>query len=262
MDIATARALITLNNSFYADHAASFSATRSTPWAGWNQLAEILRACGWSGGRHAVLDLACGNLRFEQFLAEAFPLEPLSFHAVDSCPALASNDVLQNQSIAYHEVDILENACLGIGFLTGMPACDLSACFGFMHHIPGVELRKAVLAALVERTASHGLIALSFWRFMDDERLARKALRADEIARIEGVGTDLKLHIDPTRLDENDHFLGWQSDGDPLRYCHNFPEVEIDELVASVGTLARECARYSADGPSGNLNRYLVLEKL
>ena len=37
---------------------------------------------------------------------------------------------------------------------------------------------------------------------------------------------------------------------------------EINELVASVGTRAREVARYSADALSGTLNRYLVLERL
>ena len=96
---------------------------------------------------------------------------------------------------------------------------------------------------------------MSFWQFMSDDRLSRKADQADSAMRAQG-------RIDMARLDANDHFLGWQTDPSPLRYCHHFDEREIDELVASVGTRAREVARYSADGSSGTLNRYLVLERL
>lgn len=264
MDIATARALNALNNAFYAQHAASFSATRSAPWDGWRQLANLLRECGWRGAgdeARSVLDLACGNLRFEQFLTNEFPSECLSFHAVDSCPTLVPDDALHAQAIAYHECDILEAALNHADPLAGIPACSLSVCFGFMHHIPGAELRYAVLTSLIEHTAPHGLIAPSFWQFMDDERLARKAARADEIARREGLDANPCAHLDLTQLDEHDHFLGWQEDPRPLRYCHHFPDAEIDELVASVGTLVRERTRFAADGPSGTLNRYLILER-
>ena len=96
---------------------------------------------------------------------------------------------------------------------------------------------------------------------MRDERLARKAMQAGALAA-DASSPFATLGIDTSQLEEHDHFLGWQTDPSPLRYCHHFPEAEVDELVASVGTVAREVARYSADGSSGTLNRYLVLEKL
>ena len=43
MDNATAQNLIDLNTRFYAKHAASFSATRSTPWEGWQRVADLAR---------------------------------------------------------------------------------------------------------------------------------------------------------------------------------------------------------------------------
>ena len=138
---------------------------------------------------------------------------------------------------------------------TGIPKCDLAVCFGFMHHVPGFDMRASVLDAIVERTALGGVAIVSFWQFMRDERLARKALVADSAAREAAPSGTFPL-------DENDHFLGWQSDPSPLRYCHHFDESEIDELVASVGTRACEVARYSADGGSGTLNRYLMLERV
>lgn len=327
MDTSTIQALIALNNQFYAQHAASFAATRSAPWHGWSALADLLRErsqrrdtpgetsasnhasakCGISGptapslkkppsSLHAldnrrasvttpiatpgsrpalddtndripehractVLDLACGNLRFEEFLACEFPHACFSFNAVDTCPALASPQTLAQANIRYREIDILQHALAGHRSIDGVPACDLTVCFGFMHHVPSHELRSAVLETLCAHTAPHCLIVVSFWQFMRDERLARKAMRAGALAA-DASSPFAALGIDTSQLEEHDHFLGWQTDPSPLRYCHHFPEAEIDELVASVGTIAREVARYSADGSSGTLNRYLVLEKL
>lgn len=336
MDTSTIRALIELNNEFYARHAESFSATRSAPWDGWGALVRILGERGWelpalpqgtrgeaprcSGRAPAILDLACGNLRFERFLTEALPGSRFEFHAVDSCPALANGAGGEPASCTFHPRDILESLMSGDELIAGVPACRLSVCFGFMHHVPSAELRQKVLDALLGHTAPEGLIVLSFWQFMNDDRLARKAARADEALRMaiaqqagaggaaiesradDALGTarrdieatqldashrDIEaaplgathrgiaeidadiaplgttpLGIDIAQLDENDHFLGWQADPSPLRYCHHFDEREIDDLVASVGTGAREVARYSADGASGTLNRYLVLERL
>lgn len=279
MDTATAQALIALNNRFYAEHAASFSATRSAPWEGWKSVVSLLRArCKTRENereRLRVLDLASGNLRFEKLLARELPDMDFEFHAVDSCPALVNeapgllgtvkgapdslelaDDIPSHPPrFTYHQLDILESLSSGDDGLRPLPPCDLSVSFGFMHHVPSESLRRKVLGTLLGRTAPGGIIVLSFWQFMNDDRLARKARRSD------GLLTD-GPSIDPRQLDPNDHFLGWQSDPSPLRYCHHFDEREIDELVASVGTAARELARYSADGSSGTLNRYLVLERI
>lgn len=257
MDTTTAQALIALNNRFYRDNAASFSATRSAPWEGWKRLGSILREHGWVGAAapqtRPVFDMASGNLRFEHFLSTAFPSIDFEFHAVDNCAALAEHD--QNDRIAcrFRQCDILDTLVSSNAKIPECPLCDLSVSFGFMHHVPSTGLRHRVLEALIERTRVSGLIALSFWQFMNDERLAAKAFRADRA---------LGMDFDISQLEPNDHFLGWQSDPSPLRYCHHFDECEIDELVASVGTKVREVARYSSDGASGTLNRYLMLERL
>lgn len=257
MDTTTAQALIALNNRFYRDNAASFSATRSAPWEGWKRLGSILRECGWVGATapqtRLVFDMASGNLRFEHFLSTAFPSIDFEFHAVDNCAALAEHG--QNDRIAYHfhQCDILDTLVSSNARIPECPPCDLSVSFGFMHHVPSAYLRHRVFEALIEHARVGGLIVLSFWQFMNDTRLAAKALKADEA---------LAMDIDISQLEPNDHFLGWQSDPSPLRYCHHFDECEIDELVASVGTKVREAARYSSDGASGTLNRYLVLERL
>lgn len=291
MDTTTVKALIELNNRFYALHAASFSATRSAPWHGWEQLVEVLHEHGWgnpqTAGAARVLDMACGNLRFEHFLTSAFPSIDFDFHAVDSCPALMASHADLPAACAFHQCDVLAALIEGVDGIPEVPLCDLSVSFGFMHHIPDARLRSDALSELVAHTAPNGLVVVSFWQFMNDERLAKKAARTDETLRaqcsyaagapgaaLNPDGTQRQPSsegtpampaastVDISQLDEHDHFLGWQSDPSPLRYCHHFGEAEIDELVASVGTAVREVTRYSADGASGTLNRYLVLERL
>lgn len=277
MDGHAMRGLIELDNRFYREHAGSFSATRSAPWDGWRELAGFLRSEGGWGGcprasadgpsvRH-VFDLACGNLRFERFLMSEFPQVDLSFTAWDGCPGLA--EAKEGLPLSYRGIDILGLLLHGAqaGDAPGEPAA-LSVCFGFMHHVPGEELRQGLLKLLVGSTEPEGVVAVSFWQFMSDPRLRRKAAAADALAAAAAAskatsgGPDAPAEGAPWPLDEGDHYLGWQGDPSPLRYCHHFDEAEIDRLAASAGPLARELARYSADGASGALNRYLLLQRV
>lgn len=268
MDISVARQLIDLNTRFYRDNAASFSATREAPWDGWRRIVAHVAACAGAlapGKPLKVLDLACGNMRLERFLTEELPEAPFEFHAVDNCGELATEPSLP-AGVVYHNVDIL-GALLdetpGTPEMLKNPwgiftdACALTCCFGFMHHVPSFKLRVAVLRELVRHTAPGGIIAVSFWQFMHDERLASKAHEAEEAARERGLLAPAVLEA----FEPGDHLLGWQ-DGTSLRYCHHFEEREIDQLIEALpaGTV-RPFERYSADGRAGNLNRYVLLRR-
>ncbi len=268
MDISVARQLIDLNTRFYRDNAASFSATREAPWDGWRRIVAHVAACAGAlapGRPLKVLDLACGNMRLERFLTEELPEAPFEFHAVDNCGELATEPSLP-AGVVYHNVDILGallDEAPGTPEMLKNPrgiftdACALTCCFGFMHHAPSFKLRVAVLRELVRHTAPGGIIAVSFWQFMHDERLASKAHEAEEAAREHGLLESAVLDA----LEPGDHLLGWQ-DGTSLRYCHHFEEREIDRLIAALpaGTV-RAFERYSADGRAGNLNRYVLLRR-
>ena len=107
------RKLNALTSDFYAREAASFSATRQAPWHGWEKAWELITAPDAAQGPFpshaavrdslssraaripddyasnskdslAVLDLGCGNLRFERFLAERTNA-PLRVTALDNC---------------------------------------------------------------------------------------------------------------------------------------------------------------------------------
>ena len=267
MERVFARKLIELNNRFYRLNAPSFSRTRQAPWPGWERALEVAgEHLGHSQGDPdrplRVFDLACGNLRFEAFLAGRAD-RPLELYGVDSCDELAFDESGHADSVAgfmYRKLDVLEalmdKSRSGAALLADVPAADLSVCFGFMHHVPGVELREDVLRMLLARTRAGGIAAISFWAFAEDPRLARKTIgataRAAEEPSFEGFL--------PHALEPGDYLLDWQGSS-PYRYCHSFDEAEVSRLAETVSGDADEVARFSADGRAGNLNRYLILRR-
>lgn len=192
-------------------------------------------------GAQSVLDLACGNLRFAHFAQGRCP--NVRIWAVDNCDELA---VLE-PSVHYQHLDIANALLDGQDLHTAIdaPPCDLCVCFGFMHHIPVPRHRAQVLRALARHTTPSGLIAVSFWQFEKDPRIMAKA---QPLAHNAGCA-------------KGDYLLGWQGRTDVQRYCHSFEEEELDALTQHIAPLAVEIDRFSADGKSGDLNRYLVFRR-
>jgi hypothetical protein len=132
---------------------------------------------------------------------------------------------------------------------------DLAVCFGFMHHLPRTAWRHQVLGALIDACAQGGFVAVSFWQFANSEKLLAKAQATTEQAK-------LALGVSLGASQTGDFLLGWQDRTDVWRYCHNFSDAEIDALLAAFAQVARPITRFSADGKQGNLNKYIVLQKL
>lgn len=282
--------LIELNNRFYSSHASSFSETRQAPWPGWVQTMDIaLKQLDVAGLDRPLrlLDLACGNMRFENFVsrgvlsakgvaaggAKANASCPIEFYGIDSCENLAIDERGHARAIPnlhFAEMDVLQE------LLSRNPAChdeplfdtpqvDVSVCFGFMHHVPSCELRVRVLDALVRQTRPGGIIAISFWEFMNDVRMEKKALRAEARAEL----TPPFDGYDSAQFEPGDHLIGWQNDPRAYRYCHHFDDQQITDLVRGVRAFypcdrapVRELKRFHADGRSGNMNRYVVFKRL
>ena len=320
MDKQTAEILCNLTSDFYRREAASFSQTRNHPWPGWRRCLEAmegleeLKALEGPGEKPLrVLDVACGNLRFERFLLQEFSEAKWDFCAVDNCDDLAlraigdlsegaidgmaaAGDTMSPTAIAaanetgsmlaaagpsvrYVHADVMGE------LLAGSPlACtsaeasekpfDIAVAFGFMHHIPGHEKRCSFLRALLERVCSGGHVAVSFWRFMAEEKLASKAVETTERAlRVIAAGLVDVAADEPAvatsgsaaaasiQLEENDYLLGWRDSQEVFRYCHHFSESEISALANAVADVATVAARFHADGRTGDLNTYLVLRR-
>ena len=294
-DAATIRQLNTLTSEFYAREAASFSAPRQSPWHGWERAWDAAAAADPTLARRAlsVLDLGCGNLRFERFLAERAG-GPLAVTAVDNCTPLvkdgrqpaprpaspqaagrqrASADSLdsavpphakqgpaasERAMVDFRPFDIVESLLDG-SFANRLPygTCDLAVAFGLMHHLPTFALRTEALAALLRSLRPGGFAIASFWQFLNDARLAGKAAAVTDEGRA--------AHSLPP-FGPGDHLLGWQHAEGIYRFCHHTGDNEIDDLLTAIRADPdtppfREVARFSDDGKQDNLNRYVVLRR-
>lgn len=285
MDATTIDFLRQVNNDFYARCAPSFSASRNAPWVGWRSCLEAVQDCGAvrlcdgpdvhlygrataqpgairKGASVRVLDVACGNMRFAAFLREELRGRQIDYFAIDDCAGLVPHlPEDEGFSTCFQNLDIIGELAVGVGLAHAIDAepCDLVGCFGFFHHVPSFELRVRLIDALLQKTASGGVVCASFWQFMGDEKFVKKAETWNSKAKSELASVGL----DASQLETGDYFLGWQNEPGLWRYCHDFEELEIDALVAAAceGGKAREVARFSADGKSGAMNRYVVLQK-
>lgn len=249
--------LCALTGEFYRANAESFSQTRQSPWQGWVRLLEVMDARAAERELLRVLDVACGNLRFERYLADALPGRMLSGWAVDNCEPLVEagerSEFGPLSRIAFQNLDViarLSGGRLWESLEAPDASRDLAVSFGFMHHVPLECWRAELLRTLIAKVRPGGFVAVSFWRFLNSDKLARKAQETTIRARAE---------LGIPELPPNDYLLGWQDTQGLYRYCHHFDEPEIERLLAAVADSAELVSRFEADGKTGNLNEYVVL---
>lgn len=249
--------LCALTGEFYRANAESFSQTRQSPWQGWVRLLEVMDARAAERELLRMLDVACGNLRFERYLADALPGRMLSGWAVDNCEPLVEagerSEFGPLSRIAFQNLDVIERLSGGRLWesLEAPDASrDLAVSFGFMHHVPLECWRAELLRTLIAKVRPGGFVAVSFWRFLNSDKLAGKAKETTSRARAE---------LGIPELPPNDYLLGWQDTQGLYRYCHHFDELEIERLLAAVADSAELVSRFEADGKTGNLNEYVVL---
>lgn len=261
MDPLFAQELCELNNRFYRTWADSFSDTRHNTWPGWNR---CLKESGLTDRplplleQLHLLDVACGNLRFERHLARSIPNAIIEVQALDACDELAQNGIQPPSNVfaSFTHCDVMEELqsdtlADALRFDT---QADLSVSFGFLHHIPLPEWRATFLKALVRATKPGGFSCVSLWRFLTDEGLAAKA----EESTASGIA---ELGYPKEQFGKGDCLLGWKNEKGAYRYCHSFSDEEINDLASAVSNEAYLKARFQADGRTGTLNEYLVLQR-
>ena len=253
----TAEQLSHVTSEFYTQQAQSFSATRQMSWQGWRQCLDAMPQL-LAVEKPSVLDVGCGNLRFARFLYDEAGIVPAKYFAVDNCkPLVESGDAGAHVSeLAFIELDVIKSLLDNTlpSELT-VPSCDLVVAFGFLHHVPGAEKRLQLLRTLLEKAKPGGYVCVSFWQFMNSQKLAVKA----QETTVQGLRA---LGIDASELEEHDYLIGWQDKANTWRYCHHFSQKELDELLASLGSDVQICTQFSADGKENNLNRYVILQRV
>ena len=253
----TAEQLSYVTSEFYSQQVQSFSATRQMPWQGWQQCLDAMPQL-LAGEKPSVLDIGCGNLRFARFLYDEAGIVPEKYFAVDNCkPLVESGDAGAHVSeLVFIELDVIKSLLDNtLSSRLTVPACDLVVAFGFLHHVPGAQKRTQLLRTLLEKTKPGGFVCVSFWQFLNSQKLAAKA----QETTAQGLRA---LGIDASELEEHDYLIGWQDKANTWRYCHHFSQEELDELLGSLGSDVQVCAQFSADGKDNNLNRYVILQRV
>lgn len=276
MDTKFAQMLCQLNNDFYRDQAVSFSDTRHAKWPGWERCLKAVSSVFLDQSNSVVLDVACGNLRFEKFLASQLLERHIQVWALDSCdellPQTCAGTLVEKVNadgadtpdaidvhlqINYLHCDVMEAIGSSKVFTYGIPQADISVSFGFMHHVPLPEWRVQLLNSLIEATKPGGFVCVSFWEFLADEGLAAKAYKTHERALAE-LGP--VWGFSSADFNDGDFLLGWRNTPGAYRYCHSFSTSEVDALIATVSSRAECVARFRADGRTETLNEYIVLQ--
>lgn len=234
MDQATIERLNQINRDFYRATAADFDATRQSAWLGWQRLLESLDL-----PVESLLDLGCGNGRLALFLARRQP-QPFRYIGVDNSPQLLA---IARRQLAQAGIDatLLEGDLV----LDEPPrqSARLVTLFGLLHHVPGFDRRRRLLAAAAECVAPGGYLALACWRFYEQERFRRRITPW-------GLGFTVEKH---------DYLLDWRRGKRALRYCHYVDDAEHAQLIKAARLPV--IADYRADGAEGDLNRYTLMRK-
>lgn len=261
MNTQTQKELAALTNAFYRAEAESFSDTRHAAWAGWNRCTTCISDyC--KDSKLTVLDVGCGNMRFERYLIEALPQRAFEFKTIDNCHALIPEE-LPATAIKHHEVDIVSALIDGKEPWPQETALiDIACSFGVMHHVPSEENRIAFLKALINSVRLGGLVVVSLWHFMDVPSLATKAQDTLRFAKEDkALPENLRAQLDALAM-QDDYLLGWQNKLGIYRYCHSFTSQDANTLVAQVAPDAKLIDRFRSDGRSGDANEYLVLQRV
>jgi tRNA (uracil-5-)-methyltransferase TRM9 len=246
MELSTARQLAALNQRFYDEHAENFADSRPRLAAGVQQVLAHVPA----GAR--VLEVGCGDGKVGRALARAGVGAYLGLDAseamLERARAYTTKDEPPTFSGGPSSVFLLSDLTSPSwsGILAGEPF-DWILSFAVFHHLPGYHLRAAVLRTLAEHLAPGGRIALSNWQFT---RSARARARIVPWAQAGLTDAD---------VEPGDYLLSWERKGKHgLRYLHLLDQPEAERLAAEARL--RVVETFSADGVTGDLSEYCVLE--
>lgn len=240
MDRAVQDHLLEINRQFYEQFANEFAETRSSRQPGLRQLLAFLPL----GGRW--LDVGCGNGRLATLL-DATGRE-VAYVGVDASPRLVeiarrNSGGLQRVRAEFQVVDVAADGWAA-GWRPGF--FDVITLLAVLHHLPGWDARRDLLSALRLLLVPGGVLALSAWQFLNEERLRRKIVPWQRV----GLETE--------QLEPGDYLLDWRRGGHGLRYCHLIDQAEMESLAHAAGFAVRRL--FYADGASGALNLFGVLE--
>lgn len=255
MDVATIRQITRLNQDFYTTVGPIWNSNLNYYWLGWQQLIPHFKNC-FSGQDHIrILDIGCGNGRFGYFLGDIFGFDKIIYSGIDNTP-LYTEDLIIDPRFAEYTITSADLA--NINWKNNLPhsAFDLVVGFGVLHHIPGIDRRKNVVRECSQLVDSNGLLVVTSWQFIKNQRLLKRVVDIKQDARAQSYLSSYNINID--KLEENDFLLDWVKIYYALRYAHNITPQEMYSLFPFDSfNLVSE---YEDDDRTRNRNRYFVFQ--
>lgn len=256
------KALNQLNQDFYTQISEDFSASRNFSWHGWEEIIKYLP----KKENLKVLDIACGNGRFVEFLKQNLR-GSFSYLGLDNSRSLLKIAQNQFKEQQFEFFDLIKNYLTNekITFNT-QEKFDLIVSFGLSHHLPSTKLREEFLKSLKGKLNKNGLIMISNWQFAEEQsRFEKNTLNFKKILENPKINLwqKIKLVFLLLNLEKNDFLLDWrkgEKSNQVFRYCHHINEKEMLSLIKKSGL--KVIAQLSADGKSQHLNQYFLLTVL
>jgi SAM-dependent methyltransferase len=244
MNPATAELLLALNQRFYSDFGHAFAATRRRVQPGIQAGVQRLPHCA------AWLDLGCGSGELARHLARMdFTGRYLGFDSSSELLVEAQHNspARSDFEIAYRQAN-LATPTWANGLAPG--AWQIISCFAVLHHLPGIELRAALLQQARLLLAEDGYFIHSVWQFQHSLKLMARRQPWERIG------------LSDSDVEEGDTLLDWRYalPGQPeqvgLRYVHLFTRSELAHLATCCGFAVE--SEYESDGEGGKLGLYQI----
>jgi 2-polyprenyl-3-methyl-5-hydroxy-6-metoxy-1,4-benzoquinol methylase len=244
-DPATRQRLLALNRHFYATVAEPFDQSRRAWPPGKRRLLALLPH-GDEAQPLRVADIGCGNGRLACMLASRGT--PVDYVGVDADPTLLALARAHCAGLTHVRAHFVQADLAAPGWVQALDRVhtfDVVACLATLQHLPGFDLRAAVVRDLTGLMAPGGFMALSAWQFLTSERFVAKQVAWAAVG------------MDAAMVELGDALLPWQQGGYAVRYVHQIDLAELTELAAGAGLALVD--HFYADGKEGNLNLYALL---
>jgi tRNA (uracil-5-)-methyltransferase TRM9 len=254
----TAERLLAVNRRFYQDRGHDFSETRLRLPPGVRRMIDSM------DGADRILDLGCGNAGLARELSRrghhgsylgldgSLPLLneaalgafsfPVQFLQAD----LAHLSSRRETQLPSDQASLRSDRHSGLGESHPMLADHWSivTAFAVLHHLPSLERRLDLLAAVRHWIHPDGRFINSNWQFLTNPRLK---------ARVQPWGA---IGLTAADVDPNDYLLDWRHGCTSLRYVHQFDEAELADLAAVSGFVITES--FYSDGANRRSGLYQI----